>query len=88
MINGIDVTDPTYNFSSQEWEALGPANRALTMQMRNHANGPNSCNTGGQGCGRGQSHSDNAHNNASANVSFVTFEDEVQEQDASQSEGT
>ena len=47
-INGIDVSDPTRNFTNQEWEALGASNRALVMQMRNHANNPNA---GGRGSG-------------------------------------
>ena len=87
IINGIDVTDPTCNFTSQEWEALGASNRVLVMQMRNCANNPNGSNTGGQGHGRGWDHNDNMCN-ASANVSSVTFESDVQEQNLNQSEGT
>ena len=87
VINGIDISNPTRNFTSQEWEALGPG-RALVMQMRNRANGQNNNNNGGgRGRGRGRGHSDN-NRNASATVSSVTFEDEVQEQDGTQSEGT
>ena len=40
IINGIDVSDPTRNFTAQEWEALGPNNGCTTvLQMRNRANG-------------------------------------------------
>jgi hypothetical protein len=39
LMNGIDVSDPTRNFTTQEWETLGPANRALVTEMRNRANG-------------------------------------------------
>ena len=48
-MNGIDVSDPMRNFSAQEWETLGPANRALVMEMRHHANGQQGRGTGGQG---------------------------------------
>jgi hypothetical protein len=39
VINGTDVSDPMWNFTAQEWETLGPTNRALVMEMRNHASG-------------------------------------------------
>ena len=81
-MNGIDVSDPTRNFTTHEWEALGASNRALVMQMKNRANNPN---TGGQGHGRGQEHNDNTRN-ANVNVSSVTFED-TREQISNQSEG-
>jgi hypothetical protein len=41
MINGIDISDLMQNFTSQEWEALEPANRTLEKEMCNHANSHN-----------------------------------------------
>ena len=81
-MNGIDVSDP--NFTNQEWEALGASNRALVLQMRNHANNPNA---GGRGHGRGQNDNDNMQN-TSANVSSVTFEGNAPEQNSNQPEGS
>jgi hypothetical protein len=79
IINGIDISDPTRNFTSQEWEALG-AGRALVTQMRNRANGQNN-NNGGGGRGRGRGRGRGDDRNASAtNVSSVTFEDDAHEQ--------
>jgi hypothetical protein len=34
IMNGVDVSDLTHNFTAQEWETLGPANCALVMEMR------------------------------------------------------
>jgi hypothetical protein len=52
------VSDPTRNFTAQEWEALGAANRALVMEMRHRANGQQGRNAGGRGrgTGRGRGH--------------------------------
>ena len=82
-MNGIDVSDPTHNLMHQEWEALGASNQALLLQMRNCANNPNA---GGQGHGRGWDNNDNTQN-ASANVSSVTFEGDTPKQSSNQSEG-
>jgi hypothetical protein len=87
MINGVDISDPTRNFTSQEWDTLGEG-RAIVMQMRNRANGRGNNNQGtgrGRGRGRGRGGNRNAGTN---NVSSVTFEDEVHEQDESQSGDT
>jgi hypothetical protein len=86
VINGIDVSDPTRNFTAQEWETLGPANRALVMEMRNRASGQGR-GTGGRGRGRGRGR-DNDEGGRSVNVSSVTFEDDAQEHNSGQSEGT
>jgi hypothetical protein len=51
QINGIDVSDPTRNFSSDEWERLGTA-RAYVTQQRSIANGRSS---GGRTGGRSTS---------------------------------
>ena len=83
-MNGIDVSDPTRNFTTHEWEALGASNRALVMQMRNRANDRN---TGGRGRGRGREHNDNTRN-ANANVSSVTFQEDTREQISNQSDGS
>ena len=83
-MNGIDVSDLTRNFTTQEWEALGASNQSLILQMRNHTNNPN---TRGRGCGQGQEHNNNTQN-TSANVSAVTFEGDAPEQNSNQSEGS
>ena len=85
VINGIDVTDPMRNFTAQEWETLGPANRALVMEMRNRASGRNG--TGSRGRGRGRGRGDD-NGGRSVNVSSVTFEDESQEHNSGQPDGT
>ena len=82
-MNGIDVSDPTRNFTNQEWEALRASNQSLVLQMRNRANNPHAR---GRGHGRGREHNDNTWN-ASANVSAVTFEGDAPEQNSNQSEG-
>lgn len=79
IINGIDVSDPSRNFTSQEWEALGPANRAIVLEMRNRANSRNNNSGGGRGRGRGRGRGEGARN-ASATVSSVTFEEDNNEQ--------
>jgi hypothetical protein len=53
VINGIDVSDPTRNFSAQEWETLSVANRALVMEMSYRANGQQGRGNGGRGRGPG-----------------------------------
>jgi hypothetical protein len=80
------VSDPTRNFTAQEWEALGAANRALVMEMRHRANGQQGRNAGGRGrgTGRGRGHETDGR---SANISAVTFEDGSEQHD-SQSEAT
>ena len=84
IMNGIDVSDPTRNFTNQEWEALGASNRSLILQMRNR---PNNTNAGGRGRGRGREHNDNTRN-TSANVSAVTFEGDAPEQNSNPSDGS
>ncbi len=85
VINGIDVSDPTRNFSAQEWETLGPANRALVMEMRSRASGQGR-GTGGQGRGQGRGRS-NETGGRSATISAVTFDNESEQNDG-QSETT
>ena len=79
VINGIDVSDPTRNFSAQEWETLGPANRALVMEMRNRANGQER-GTGGRGRGQGRGRG-NETAGRSATISAVTFDNESEQND-------
>jgi hypothetical protein len=43
------VSDPMRNFTAQEWETLGAANRALVYEMRHRANGQQGRGTGGRG---------------------------------------
>jgi hypothetical protein len=81
LMNGIDVSDPTRNFTAQEWETLGPANRAILFEMRNRAQGRGA---GGRGRGRGRGRGDD---DRSANISAVTFDD-TQTQATGQSDGT
>jgi hypothetical protein len=80
MINGIDISDPTRNFTSQEWEALGPANRTLVMEMRNR-----NASSGGRGRGRGRGRGEGTRN-ASATASSVTFDGDTHEQGSAQSD--
>jgi len=80
MINGIDISDPTQNFTSQEWEALGPANRTLVMEMRNR-----NASSGGRGRGRGRGRGEGTRN-ASATASSVTFDGDTHEQGSAQSD--
>ena len=88
IINGVDISDPTRNFTSAEWDALGDG-RAIVLQMRNRASGRGNNNQGGgRGRGRGRGRGDGNRNASATNVSSVTFEDEVQEQNGVQSEGT
>ena len=86
MINGIDVSNPTRNFTAQEWETLGPANRTLVMEMRNRARGQGR-GTGGRRRGRGRGRG-NDDGGQSVNVSSVTFENDDQEHNSGQPEGT
>jgi hypothetical protein len=70
-INGIDVTDPTRNFTAEEWEALGPNNgRALVMQMRERSNNRGGWTGHGRGRGRG-----NNSTRAERNVNAVTSDE-------------
>ena len=53
MINGIDISNPTRNFTDQEWDALGPnGGRAIVQQMRDRVNGRGR-GRGGRSGGRG-----------------------------------
>jgi hypothetical protein len=62
QINGIDVSDPTRNFTTDEWERLGAA-RSYVTQQRSIANGRNS---GGRNAGRGNNTNTNNQRNTSA----------------------
>jgi hypothetical protein len=59
QINGIDVTDPTRNFSADEWERLGPA-RSYVMQQRSRTG------RGGHTGGRTNNGNSEGQRNASA----------------------
>jgi hypothetical protein len=83
-INGIDVSNPTRNFTAHKWETLGPANRAILFEMRNDASGQGR-GAGGQGRGRG---SDCSDKDCSMNISAVTFDTDTQMQATGQSVGT
>ena len=48
MINGVDVSDPTRTFTSNEMERLGVNGRLFIFDSRNRMN-----NRGGNGCGHG-----------------------------------
>ena len=84
MINGIDVSDPTRNFTAQEWETLGPTNHAILLELHNHDSGQGQ-GAGGWGHSRGRGRSDDDH---SANISAVTFDTDTQMQATGQSKGT
>ncbi|KAI2511722.1 hypothetical protein MHU86_2616 [Fragilaria crotonensis] len=53
-INNVDVTDPHGNFTTEEWEQLGPA-RSHVLQLRNASSGRGGRVVGGRGGGRGSS---------------------------------
>ena len=76
-MNGIDVSDPMRNFTAQEWETLGPANRTLIMEMRNRTSGQGR-GTGGRGQGRGRG---DINGGRSANVSALTMDNESEQSD-------
>lgn len=77
LMNGIDVSDPMRNFTAQEWETLGPANRTLIMEMRNRTSGQGR-GTGGRGQGRGRG---DINGGRSANVSALTMDNESEQND-------
>jgi hypothetical protein len=74
------VSDPTRNFSAQEWETLGPANRAIVMEMRNRANGQQGRGTGGRGRNTGRGRGDET-GGRSATISAVTYDNESEQND-------
>ena len=46
-MNGVDITDPTRNFNSDEWNCLGPV-RSFGWQKRENSGRGN--RDGGRGC--------------------------------------
>lgn len=65
-INNVDVTDPNRNFTSSEWDQLGPA-KAYVVQLRN-----NSCGRGGRDGSRGANGARSMDRQRSASSATIT----------------
>ena len=65
-INNVDVTDPNRNFTSSEWDQLGPA-KAYVVQLRN-----NSCGRGGRNGSRGANGARSMDRQRSASSATIT----------------
>ena len=64
QINGVDVTDPTRNFTADEWERLGTARSYVTQQRTRTGRGGR---TGGRNS-NGNGNSDGQRNASATNT--------------------